>query len=64
METSWKSGSLTTSYDIQRGGVLLAVGEMKTAYCVIPVGAKLESAEIPSEYFDRLTSLLQSSGTE
>ena len=56
--------SLTTSYDIQRGGVLLAVGEMKTAYCVIPVGAKLESAEIPSEYFDRLTSLLQSSGTE
>ena len=56
--------SLTTSYDIQRGGVLLAVGEMKTAYCVIPVGAKLESAEIPSEYFDRLTSLQQSSGTE
>ena len=56
--------SLTTSYDIQRSGVLLAVGEMKTAYCVIPVGAKLESAEIPSEYFERLTSLQQSSGTE
>ncbi len=53
--------SLTTSYHIQRAGVSLAVGEMKTAYCVIPVGAKLESAEIPSEYFDRLIALQQSS---
>jgi acyl-CoA thioester hydrolase len=56
--------SLTTSYDIKRGGVLLAVGEMKTAYCVIPQGAKLESAEIPSEYFDSLTALQQSSTKE
>lgn len=56
--------SLTTSYNIQRDGVLLAVGEMKTAYCVIPVGAKLESAEIPSEYYDRLTELQQSSETK
>ena len=56
--------SLTTSYDIRRGDVLLAVGEMKTAYCVIPAGAKLESAEIPFEYFDRLTATQKTSGTK
>ena len=52
------SRSLTTGYEVRRGEVLLAVGEMKTAYCLIPAGAKLESAEIPSECFDRLTRLL------
>lgn len=46
--------SLTTSYHIRRGSLLLAVGEMKTAYCIIPAGAKLESAEMPPEYFERL----------
>ena len=55
--------SLTTSYDIRRADLLLAVGEMKTAYCVIPVGAKLESAEMPSEYVERLTVRQQSSST-
>ena len=47
--------SLTTTYEFRRGDVLLAVGEMKTAYCIIPAGAKLESAEMPAEYYDRLT---------
>jgi acyl-CoA thioesterase FadM len=47
--------SLTISYEFRRGDLVLALGEMKTAYCIIPAGAKLESAEMPDEYFDRLT---------
>ena len=52
------SRSLTTSYEFRRGDLILATGEMKTAYCIIPVGAKLESVEIPSTEFERLNSLL------
>lgn len=47
--------SLTITYEIQRAETLLAVGEMKSAYCIIPAGSKLESAEMPDEYYDRLT---------
>ena len=52
------SRSLTISYEIRRDDLVLAAGEMKTAYCIIPAGAKLESAEIPMEYFDRLKQVL------
>jgi YbgC/YbaW family acyl-CoA thioester hydrolase len=52
------SRSLTTGYEFQRGDRTLATGQMKTAYCIIPAGAKLESAEIPAEEFDRLTKVL------
>lgn len=52
------SRSLTTGYEFRRGDRTLATGEMKTAYCIIPAGAKLESAEIPAEYFGRLTLIL------
>ena len=51
--------SLTTGYEFRRGDVVLAVGEMKTAYCLIPAGSKIESAEMPSEYFDQLTEALE-----
>jgi len=47
--------SLTIRYQFHRDEVELAEGEMKTAYCIIPAGAKLESAEMPDEYFERLT---------
>ena len=49
--------SLTISYEFRREIVLLAVGEMKTAYCTIPNGAKLESVEMPDSYFDPLSRL-------
>lgn len=52
------SRSLTTGYEFQRGDQTLATGQMKTAYCIIPAGAKLESAEIPPEFFDRLSTIL------
>ena len=51
--------SLTTGYEFRRGDVVLAVGEMKTAYCLIPAGSKIESAEMPSEYFDQLTEAFE-----
>ncbi|HEY0983665.1 acyl-CoA thioesterase [Schlesneria sp.] len=51
--------SLTTSYEFRRGDLLLAVGEMKTAYCIIPAGAKLQSVELPDEIYEKLN---QSSG--
>lgn len=47
--------SLTIAYEFRRDGLVLAQGEMKTAYCIIPAGGKLESAEMPDEYFQRLT---------
>lgn len=47
--------SLTIAYEFRRDGLVLAQGEMKTAYCIIPAGGKLESVEMPDEYFDRLT---------
>ena len=46
--------SLTTGYEIRRGDIVLATGEMKTAYCLIPTGGQLESAEMPPEWADRL----------
>lgn len=54
------SRSLTLSYEFRRGTDLLATGEMKTAYCLIPVGGKLQSAEIPSECVERLSGLMTS----
>lgn len=47
--------SLTIRYEIARGETSLATGEMKSAFCVIPAGAKLQSAEMPDDYFERLT---------
>ena len=46
--------SLTTGYEIRRGDTVLATGEMKTAYCLIPAGGQLKSTEMPPEYADRL----------
>lgn len=46
--------SLTTSYEFYRGEKLLATGEMKTAYCIVPVGGELQSIDMPPEYFERL----------
>ena len=47
--------SLTITYEFQRDGVLLALGEMKSAYCIFPPGSKLESAEMPDNFYDRLS---------
>ena len=46
--------SLTTTYEFRRGETLLATGEMKTAYCIVPAGGGLQSVNMPAEYFDRL----------
>lgn len=46
--------SLTTGYEIRRGDTVLAIGEMKTAYCLIPAGGQLESADMPPECAERL----------
>ena len=46
--------SLTTGYEIRRGETMLATGEMKTAYCLIPSDGRLESADMPLEYAGRL----------
>ena len=48
------SRSLTTSYEFCLGETVLATGEMKTAYCLIPSDGKLCSADIPAEYAERL----------
>ncbi len=48
--------SLTTKYEFRRGETILATGEMKTAYCIVPAGGKLQSVDMPDEYFDRLGS--------
>lgn len=52
--------SLTTSYEFRRGETLLATGEMKTAYCIVPSGGKLQSAEMPAEYLERLGEQVES----
>jgi acyl-CoA thioesterase FadM len=46
--------SLTTAYEFRRGDLVLATGEMKTAYCIVPSGGGLQSAEMPTEYFESL----------
>lgn len=46
--------SLTTAYEFRLGSRLLATGEMKTAYCVIPQSGGLQSVDMPDEYFERL----------
>ncbi len=46
--------SLTTGYEIRRGDTVLATGEMKTAYCLVPANGQLESADIPAECAERL----------
>ncbi len=46
--------SLTTSYEFLLGETVLATGEMKTAYCLIPIGGHLRSTDIPAEYAARL----------
>ncbi len=48
--------SLTTGYEIRRGMTILATGEMKTAYCIIPIDGKLESVDMPQECVERLGS--------
>lgn len=53
------SRSLTTGYEFKRGNDLLATGEMKTAYCLIPVSGGLTSAAIPAEYADKLIPMLR-----
>ena len=46
--------SLTTTYEFRRGETLLAAGEMKTAYCIVPGGGGLQSVDMPCEFFERL----------
>ena len=46
--------SLTTGYEIRHSDTVLATGEMKTAYCLVPSSGQLQSADIPPEYADRL----------
>ena len=46
--------SLTTGYEICRGETVLATGEMKTAYCIIPAEGQIESAHMPPECVERL----------
>ena len=46
--------SLTTTYEFRRGETLLATGEMKSAYCIVPVGGGLQSIDMPADYFERL----------
>ncbi len=48
------SRSLTTSYEFRLGETVLATGEMKTAYCLIPSDGQLRSAAMPAEYAERL----------
>ena len=55
------SRSLTIKYEFRRDNVILAVGEMKSAYCLIPVGSKLMSAEIPAECLERLKTAFNAS---
>lgn len=47
--------SLTIGYTFMRGDVELATGELKAAYCIFPTPSKLESAEMPDEYYNRLS---------
>ena len=48
------SRSLTTSYEFRLSETVLATGEMKTAYCLIPSDGQLCSAAMPAEYAERL----------
>jgi YbgC/YbaW family acyl-CoA thioester hydrolase len=47
--------SLSIAYEFRRGETVLANGEMKTAYCIVPVSGKLESAEMTDEYYSALS---------
>lgn len=46
--------SLTTSYEFFRGETLLATGEMKTAYCIVPTNGTLQSTEMPEAEYEAL----------
>jgi len=46
--------SLTTGYEFRRGDTLLATGEMKSAYCIIPPGSQLQSTDMPADCAERL----------
>lgn len=50
--------SLTTHYEFVRGDVVIATGEMKTAYCLIPPGEALRSAAIPEAAAAALDALV------
>lgn len=50
------SRSLTTTYEFRLGDTVLATGEMKTAYCLIPTDGQLRSTDIPAEYTAALGS--------
>lgn len=41
--------SLTSKYEFYRGDTHLADGEMKTAFCVFPVGGPMRSENLPDE---------------
>ena len=46
--------SLTLGYEFFRGTTLIAVGQIKTAYCRFTVGKPIESLEIPQEFDEML----------
>ena len=48
------SRSLTTGYVMRLGETVLAKGEMKTAYCIIPAEGQIQSADMPKEFIERL----------
>ncbi|MBM4076828.1 MAG: acyl-CoA thioesterase [Planctomycetes bacterium] len=53
------SRSLTTTYEFRRDETVLAVGEMKTAYCLVPPNEPLKSVDMPDEYFEKLSGKLE-----
>ncbi len=50
--------SLTTAYRFYKESELIAEGEMKTAFCRIPPGAALQSAEMPPAIAQPLDDLM------
>jgi acyl-CoA thioester hydrolase len=46
--------SLTLGYEFGRGSTLIAIGQIKTAYCRFTVGKPIESLEIPPQFDEML----------
>lgn len=49
--------SLTTAYEFLRNGELLARGEMKTVFCLIPAAGPMHSADIPADIAAKLDAV-------
>ncbi|MBI1345471.1 acyl-CoA thioesterase [bacterium] len=53
------SRSLTTKYEFYREQTLLATGEMKTVFCILPPGQKMQSADMPDDIAAKLDAARQ-----